>query len=245
MCVLGVAGVVIPAEADSPVFASTRGAQNAAARAMNESGCPADMARAGTSCVDRWEASLVEIKSDGSEVPFSAFENPRGHKVRAVSKPNVAPQAHVSMVDAKAACQASGKRLCRAAEWKTACKGSKHTRYPYGDARVANACVDTNRVSPINRLHGGERTDRTMNDPRLNQMAGTIAPTGAATACTNDYGVHDMVGNVHEWTDDGVFRGGYYLDTSMNNEGCDYQTSAHSRTYYDYSTGFRCCADPK
>jgi hypothetical protein len=52
-----------------------------------------------------------------------------------------------------------------------------------------------------------------------------------------------MVGNIHEWTDDGSFRGGYYLDTEINGEGCDYKTSAHAPWYYDYSTGFRCCSD--
>ena len=108
---------------------------------------------------------------------------------------------------------------------------------------VANACVDTNRTSPMNRLFNGERNDRTLNDPRANQMANTVEATGAAAACTNDYGVHDMVGNVHEWTDDGSFRGGYYLDTKLNGPGCDYRTTAHAKTYYDYSTGFRCCAD--
>ena len=53
-----------------------------------------------------------------------------------------------------------------------------------------------------------------------------------------------MVGNVHEWVDDGSFRGGYYLDTQQNNEGCDYVTTAHASWYHDYSIGFRCCADP-
>ena len=82
-----------------------------------------------------------------------------------------------------------------------------------------------------------------MNDPRLNQIDNTVEPTGAAAACTNEYGVHDMVGNVHEWADDGAFHGGYYLDTEQNGEGCDYKTSAHASWYYDYSTGFRCCSD--
>ena len=92
-------------------------------------------------------------------------------------------------------------------------------------------------------LYGGERSARTMNDPRANQQDNTLETTGAAEACTNSYGVHDMVGNIHEWTDDASFRGGYYLDTSMNGEGCEYRTTRHSPDYYDYSTGFRCCAD--
>jgi sulfatase modifying factor 1 len=205
--------------------------------------CPANMARVGASCVDMYEASLVEVREDGTEVPWSAHEAPNGHEVRAVSRPGVIPQAHISMVEAKRACAASGKRLCRAAEWKKACKGPESTRYPYGNHRVAGACVDTNRSSPMTILHHGEHSARTLNDPRANELANTVAPTGSSEACTNDYGVHDMVGNVHEWTDDGSFRGGYYLDTKLNGEGCDYRTTAHARSYYDYSTGFRCCAD--
>ena len=54
-----------------------------------------------------------------------------------------------------------------------------------------------------------------MNDPRLNQLEGTLTKTGERSSCTNGYGVYDMVGNVHEWVDDpdGTFQGGYYLDT--------------------------------
>ncbi len=208
-----------------------------------ERACPKNMAHVGKSCVDKYEGSLVELREDGTEVPWSAHEAPNGHHVRAVSRPNVTPQAHISMVEAQKACKASHKRLCRADEWKTACKGPEHTKYPYGNERVANACVDTNRISPMIKLYGGERSPRTMNDPRANQMANTVEATGAAEACTNGYDVHDMVGNVHEWTDDGSFRGGYYLDTKLNGEGCEYRTTAHAPAYYDYSTGFRCCAD--
>jgi sulfatase modifying factor 1 len=40
-----------------------------------------------------------------------------------------------------------------------------------------------------------------------------------------------------------AFRGGYYVDTSLNGNGCLYATTAHDTSYWDYSTGFRCCAD--
>jgi formylglycine-generating enzyme required for sulfatase activity len=202
------------------------------------------MALVGASCVDRWEATLVEVRADGTEVPFSPYERPEGRHVRAVTKAGVIPQAYISQTEARAACNASGKRLCKADEWKTACKGPNKTRYPYGDRHVPGACVDTNRTSPIYTLHGGQRDGRTMNDPRLNQQPNTLEPTGSELSCTNGYGVYDMVGNVHEWVDDGSFRGGYYLDTQQNNEGCDYVTTAHATWYHDYSIGFRCCADP-
>jgi hypothetical protein len=205
--------------------------------------CPSDMTLVGHTCVDKWEGSLVETLPDGIEVPFSAHAAPNGRNVRAVSLPGVTPQAHISMNEAQRACKASGKRLCHAAEWKTACKGPDQTRYPYGNTREANVCVDTNRTSPMAVLHNGEHDATTMNDPEANQLDGTVEPTGAAAQCTNGYGVYDMVGNVHEWADDGAFHGGYYLDTKLNGEGCGYTTTAHAKNYYDYSTGFRCCAD--
>jgi formylglycine-generating enzyme required for sulfatase activity len=84
-----------------------------------------------------------------------------------------------------------------------------------------------------------------MIDPRLNQLEGTLTRSGERTGCTNEYGVFDMVGNLHEWVDDpeGTFQGGYYLDTHLNGDGCYYRTTAHPMSHLDYSTGFRCCAD--
>ena len=54
-----------------------------------------------------------------------------------------------------------------------------------------------------------------------------------------------MMGNLHEWTadPDGTFRGGFYVDTVINGPGCLYATTAHATSHWDYSTGFRCCAD--
>jgi formylglycine-generating enzyme required for sulfatase activity len=84
-----------------------------------------------------------------------------------------------------------------------------------------------------------------MNDPLLNQIFGTLARTGQFARCRTGSGVYDLVGNLHEWTANpaGTFRGGYYLDTSLNGEGCEYVTKAHSPQYHDYSIGFRCCRD--
>jgi sulfatase modifying factor 1 len=228
-----------PAFLGVSLFASTAAASFSTAAKS----CPSDMTLVGHTCVDKWEGSLVAMNDDGTETAFDADEAPNGRAVRAVSRPGVAPQAHISMLEAQRACRSSGKRLCHAAEWKTACEGPEHTRYPYGQTREANVCVDTNRTSPMAVLHNGEHTARTMNDPEANELANTVEPTGEASECTNGYGVYDMVGNVHEWADDGAFHGGYYLDTKINGEGCNYVTTAHAKNYYDYSTGFRCCAD--
>jgi hypothetical protein len=200
-------------------------------------------------CVDRYEASLVEVGPAG-EHALSGYETVRGRRVKAVSRPGAVPQAYISEVEADAACKASHKRLCTEPEWTAACRGKRPTLFPYGDERRAGYCNDSG-VSPLAALFPGGGPEVhgpiAMNDPRLNALPGTVSRTGAHPHCKSSWGTYDMVGNVHEWVDDpaGTFLGGYYLDTHINGDGCAYKTGAHDATYHDYSTGFRCCADPK
>jgi len=215
--------------------------------------CPPEMADVDDRfCIDRWEDSLVEELPDGRDAPWPPFGPiDEGHELRAVSVPGVYPQAYISGAQAARACAAAGKRLCAPVEWRKACMGPDEKKFGYGDERVAGRCNDSGN-SPMLRLYPQvARSWRLvgmteMNDPRLNQLDGTLAPTGANEGCTNGYGVYDMVGNLHEWTNDpnGTFQGGYYLDTHINGDGCTYRTVAHEFTYHDYSTGFRCCAEP-
>jgi formylglycine-generating enzyme len=84
-----------------------------------------------------------------------------------------------------------------------------------------------------------------MNDPRIFDLPHGVEPTGTRAECKSEYGVYDLVGNLHEWTADpeGTFVGGFFMDTQQNGEGCGYRTRAHKFSYHDYSTGFRCCRD--
>jgi hypothetical protein len=345
--------------------------------------CPAAMVLVGSGemrfCIDKYEASLVEVDSAGNETRFPHWLPVDGRTVRAVSEPDVFPQGFISEVQAEDACAASGKRLCSYSEWKTACMGPSKTTFPYGNARKAGTCHDTGRsavaavfglramtdpvaVAPSSKpssvsgnskanskgstkgsaaasSRGGGTANRggaskagspsagsaskaskpgrqahvttkgkaaettrpratrpgavtakaekpskrkgdkseknaaratkripaktstrpasvepsvwtQLNDPRLGQVDGALSKTGSHDACVNGYGVVDMVGNLHEWvkTDPsaahGTFAGGYYLDTTLNGDGCHYRTTAHAHDYHDYSTGFRCCAEP-
>jgi formylglycine-generating enzyme required for sulfatase activity len=267
-------------------------------------------------CVDRWEASLVEVDGDGNEKPYPHWLPVDGHTVRAVSQPDVFPQGYISEVQAEDACAASKKRLCLENEWMTACTGPEKTTYPYGDARKPTACHDsgksavgavfgmqalassppppvgkpahvttkkaavTTKTKPSKKGSASASTKKTtkkpttkgkpaaakaskkpaevsdsvwtkLNDPRLGQVDGALAKTGTHEDCTNSYGALDMMGNLHEWVrtpaslPHGTFCGGYYLDTTLNGDGCKYRTKAHAHDYHDYSTGFRCCADPR
>jgi sulfatase modifying factor 1 len=226
------------------------GCRGAPASARGPRGsCPDGMALVGSAfCIDRWEASLVEIDPDG-ERPFSPYETPQGRPVRAVSREDVVPQGYVSRDQASRACAASGKRLCLEAEWTTACQGEERHAFPYGDVHENGACNDSG-TSPLRAIYRDSPDayqNGPMNDPRLNQLPNTVAKTGAFPRCSNPLGVFDMVGNLHEWVASPrpTFRGGYYLDTHRNGEGCAYRTTAHASEYHDYSTGFRCCADPR
>jgi formylglycine-generating enzyme len=219
---------------------------------LNNGLCPPDMASIDDRyCVDRYEDSLLEVLRDGTERPFSSYDSLKGHTVRAVSESDVFPRGYISAVQAAEACGRSGKRLCKPAEWRNACMGPKHLTYGYSAANEPGRCNDHGR-SPMGVLYSRDNLgardrwdwDR-MNAPGLNQVEGTLARSGSHSGCTNDYGVYDMVGNLHEWVadPDGTFQGGYYLDTQINGEGCTYTTTAHAARYHDYSTGFRCCAD--
>jgi formylglycine-generating enzyme required for sulfatase activity len=293
--------------------------------------CPADMALVESFCIDKYEASLVEMRADGTEQPFAHYLPVDGHDVRAVSAPHVFPQGYISEVQAQEACNASGKRLCKPEEWKTACMGPSHTTFPYGDARRPGACHDTGKSAVVavfgakavaastpyappprdpatappgaaRGKTGGKQAHMTkgraaqttrpraslaknaskpatgkplvakksarrpakssarpasvdpgvwarLNDPALGKFEGGLARTGEHAECVNTFGVFDMVGNLHEWvatdpsTPHGTFAGGYYLDTTINGDGCLYRTQAHAHDYHDYSTGFRCCGD--
>jgi len=239
-----------PAEAQQPSKADL-GSQVA----LDASRCPAEMVLVlDDVCVDKWESSLLLYKAGKEERSWSPFYPLKGAKgrLRAVSRPSVVPQAYISGKDAQRACETSGKRLCTAAEWGAACRGPKRTMYPYGQLRKKRKCNDDGRpVHPVAEVTSRLRlpADRMwyegMEHPLINQLKNTLRKTGERAECTNDYGAYDMVGNLHEWIEDasGTFRGGFYLDTRINGEGCNYATTAHSFKYYDYSTGFRCCMD--
>jgi formylglycine-generating enzyme required for sulfatase activity len=183
--------------------------------------------------------------------------------VQARSAPNVFPQAYISRVEAQAACLKAGKRLCSRGEWMLACRGTKVA--PIG-AAGARPCNDGKAHLLLQMFGGGYDYEEHFNSPELNQTPGFLAKTGAYAECKSESGVHDMIGNLHEWVSDtvtrsflaqfeaeaarqyqhvqvgnGVFMGGFYSTKGELGPGCLFTTVAHDAGYHDYSTGFRCC----
>src|SRR5688572_28576340 len=80
--------------------------------------CAEGMVLAGSFCIDRYEAHL--IRADGSGVHPANHPLASGVAYRAESSAGVLPQGYISRDEASAACQAAGKRLCKAREWQAA-----------------------------------------------------------------------------------------------------------------------------
>jgi hypothetical protein len=258
----GDSGHAGPADAGSP-FDAAPDATDAAPSgdgAPSSSPCPDESALvtadSGTVCVDLYEGALVQRDGDGGESPWPWYLPVDGldaGTVRAIPAKGTFPQGYISQVQATAACNASGKRLCTFAEWTAACRGQPMDDYvyPYGNTYEAGRCNE-GHTSPIVELFGPNPSydNQELNDPRCDQLEGGLAQGGAYAGCESAYGAFDMHGNIHEWIDDttangtGVFMGGYFVDAKINGPGCEYMTTAHAKTYHDYSTGFRCCSAP-
>lgn len=219
--------------------------------------CPAGMVLAGAGCVDRYEAFVDRVNDAGVTVEsLSPYRPPPANvRVAARSVAGAVPHGYISGIEAERACLGAGKRLCTSSEWLRACRGEAGNVYPYGNARRAGACNDAYAAGhPAATCFASTASwiYSELDYAGINQQPHTVAPAGSHAGCTTAEGLFDMMGNLHEWVRDGAgtppvsavdFRGGFYADTSRNGEGCLYATSAHGFSHWDYSTGFRCCAD--
>lgn len=214
-----------------------------------QSGCPTGMVRAGSFCVDQYEGALVELLPGGGEQSWSPFVNPGTRAMRAVSIASAIPQGYINADQAESACRNAGKRLCSSQEWLRACQGPQGTTYPYGNTRQPGVCNDARSQHPAVQYFGtsADWIWSQLGHRCINQQADTVVRGEDRVGCVSAEGAHHMMGNLHEWVSDvsGTFRGGFYADTLRNGDGCLYRTTAHARSHWDYSTGFRCCADQR
>ena len=134
------------------------------------------------------EVCLKSFQMDKYEVSQGLFQSVMGHNP-ARFKGADRPVDRVTWHEAKEFCKKNNKRLPTEAEWEYAARAGTTTKYYWGnefETGKSNLCDSTcdMNVSAKNVTDGFPFT----------------APVGSFPA--NPWGLHDMVGNVYEWTAD-------------------------------------------
>ncbi len=139
------------------------------------------------------------------------------------NEPGALPTSNVTRDEAKALCEAQGKRLCSELELERACKGPENLAYPYGATYRATECG-------------------------TGKKRGVLSPNGLHTGCASGFGVFDLLGGPWVWTSsewgrgtEGLvaIRGGNDADGDVVGR-CAYGRS-ESPTKKAPDVGVRCC----
>jgi formylglycine-generating enzyme len=154
------------------------------------------------------------------------------------------PISGISAYEAEDLCSSVGKRICTYDEWYVACVGKSKQLFSYGQHHIS-VCNDhkSGYIQPDwSRMTapGWEIYVKTL------YKADTI---GSNPWCQSDEGVHDMLGNIREWTKAANSQYGYIIPASYwygdmaNDLSCRYKITNHAPTFASYEFGVRACKD--
>ena len=196
-----------------------------------EAGCPSGMVTVPDAgyCVDgievteaKWQAFLAADAGKAMLPPPCAYKTAFA---AGSARDGGLPVSNVDWCDAYGYCAWSGKRLCTATEWTTACNGGSGTAFPYGDVFDDQKCNGGPLDTPV--------------------VPGTFAQCVGAIP-----GIFDMSGNMDEWdvtcassvgeADLCQTRGGDWQNDGAGELMCT-SIQARARSSILGQVGFRCC----
>lgn len=170
------------------------------------------------SCVDAGGCSAPSWNTD---YPVTLHED--GKRWYTAKDMDSYPVVGVTWQQAVAYCRWAGKRLPSSAEWEKSARGADGRTYPWGnewDGKKAN-------------WDDGGKVDGFIK----------IAPVGSFPSGKSPYGAMDMAGNVREWTDNFVLRGGSWYSRPLSLRAGD--PGHEFLVERDDDMGFRCAMDTK
>jgi len=136
-------------------------------------------------------------------VPGASWKHPEGPESSITDRMDH-PVVHVSWLDVQKYCRWAERTLPTEAQWEYASRGGHNGRiYPWGNVRQPNG-------KWLQNIWQGEFP---VEDTGEDGYTGT-APVGSFEP--NDYGLHDMSGNVWEWCSD-YYRPDSYLTSAVHN----------------------------
>jgi formylglycine-generating enzyme required for sulfatase activity len=129
--------------------------------------------------IDKFEATNLQYKKFNDATSGRSPRHWRNRTFPAGKADH--PVVYVSWDNASAYCDWAEKRLPTDAEWEKAARGTDGRMFPWGDEFSTAAANTPVRWQEIGKF-------------------GDTSPVGAFEAGKSPYGVHDMSGNVWEWT---------------------------------------------
>lgn len=156
---------------------------------------------------------------------------------------NGQPVGNMNYNMCKTACEMVGKRLPTDREWVSSCEGTPkdkcniYAEHPI-EARLKS--YEPWKFKGVDCKAGNNAYGVCMLDPSL--YKGSVDMNDIRyTECLSKAGVHNMIGSLGEWVEEGWFNGGLF---PQEKSSCSYSTRAHSKEYKDYSIGCRCVTTP-